>query len=124
MGWVEITPSFIFKMENQNLYELEINIELDDKMKKKNKKLLDDFNKCFGKSLEVVEVNGELVKSYSKHFGLNESDVKKAVSIAKAIKKEWAKRLSDMSEEEYDIIEGVLIKQLAKKKHYITQEIK
>lgn len=56
----------------------------------------------------------ELIKSYSKHFELDETKVRKAITISNAIAKEWKKRLGKMSEEEFDIVEGVLIKQIAK----------
>jgi hypothetical protein len=59
-------------------------------------------------------MTNEMIKSYSKHFGLNEKKVQRAVAVAKAVAKEWKKRLGEMSEEEYDIVEGTLIKQLAK----------
>ena len=59
-----------------------------------------------------------IIKSYSKHFGLKESKVKEAVKIANAVAKEWNKRLgNNLSEEEYDIIEGILIKFIANNKN-------
>lgn len=59
----------------------------------------------------------EMIKSYSKHFGLDTKGVKQAVKIAKAISKEWNKRFEfGLSDEEYDIIEGIIIKHIAKKK--------
>jgi hypothetical protein len=58
-----------------------------------------------------------IIKSYSKHFRLDEKKVREAVKIAQAINKEWDKRLiNGLSEEEYDIIEGILIKYIAKKR--------
>jgi hypothetical protein len=57
----------------------------------------------------------KLIKSYAKHFKLKENKVKQAVDIANAISKEWDKRLGNpLSEEEYDIIEGILIKFIAR----------
>lgn len=57
-----------------------------------------------------------LTKSYSEHFGLKENKVKEAMKLANMISREWNKRLgNNLSEEEYDIIEGTLIKFIAKK---------
>lgn len=56
----------------------------------------------------------DLIKSYSEHFELKEEKVREAIKIAQKISKEWNKRLGKMSEEEYDIVEGMLIKHLTK----------
>lgn len=56
-----------------------------------------------------------ITREYSKHFGLDENKVQQARNIGKAILKEYHKKLGEMmSEEEYDIIEGTLIKHLAR----------
>lgn len=57
-----------------------------------------------------------LAEDYAKHFGLNANKVKEAMKIAQAVSNEWSRRLGSMSEEEYDVLEGTLIKIIARKK--------
>lgn len=58
----------------------------------------------------------DIITQYAKDFKLNEASVRKAVAVSRKVQAEWEKRLGSMSEEEYDVLEGTLIKLLAKKK--------